>query len=106
MKPRSAGHFHVRTQGIRPVGASLKIFSAWFFGSAAVGSSLIWFLHPMAGLFFLIVVATALSMTVAPIAHIVLRRKGVPFGESISTLVIGALALFFILAFTGWFNFT
>ena len=85
---------------------SLQIFAAWFLGGGLIGGSLIFLLQPMAGLFLLMVLATAISMTAAPIAHIFLRRRGVPIHEVISTLVVGLVALLFVLGFTGWFNFT
>lgn len=85
---------------------SLKIVLSWFFGSAFVGAGLLFILRPMAGLFLLIAVTTFLSMTVAPIAHIVMRRRGLTVEETLSSLAIGVLVLIGVLAFSGLFSFT
>lgn len=85
---------------------SLLIFVSWFFGSLFFGIIVLFALRPLAGLFFLIVVTTLLAMTVAPAIHIVLRHRGVKNAEALQTAFIGIFLAFFILVFTGWFNFT
>ena len=93
----------MRTSSIQP---PLRIFAAWFFGSGFIGATLLYFLQPLAGLFLLLATCTVLAMTVAPIAHIVMRSKGFPTGEIIRSLLVGLFICLFLLAFTGWFNFT
>jgi hypothetical protein len=84
----------------------LKIFASWFLGSAAVGIGFLFLFNPLAGLASLVVVVTALSMSVAPLVHMIMRRHGFGFGRIMATLLAGLVVMFFAAASTGLFNFT
>lgn len=90
--------------------AILKIVVSWVLVGVLFGGLTLYLLNPLAGLTFLIIVASALMVLVAPIAHVGIlwfqQKKGkINHGLAIYYMVIGVVVVFLLLAFSGLFDF-
>lgn len=85
--------------------SSVKIFLAWFFGSFAVGFSLLFLLRPMAGLTLLIAVVTIVAMVIAPGIHLIMRKYGKHGSVVIWSCLFFLIFLFVMLGLSGEFDF-
>lgn len=90
--------------------AAPRIFAIWFAAGLLAMVLALVVIRPLAGLFFLIVVAGLLAMFVAPALHVAMRRSrtaewGGGKGSPILLVLLILTAIIVVLLFSGWFNF-
>jgi len=90
--------------------SAIKIIACWVLAGILIPLAVIRYATPLAGATLLTLVAGGLMVIPAPIAHLLILRAQRRFGHysllrSICWTIAGLLAVLFILAVTGGFNF-
>lgn len=89
----------------------LIVIIGWVSAGLILGGGFLYIFNPLAGLAFLTLVMIGITVFIMPIAHIVIMqnqlKKGTYSPGKVVISLMGVLILsFFVLAFTGAFNFT